>query len=137
MPGDEGVPPNLVAALAQLAAAHVDLDALLELGATADVPPPPPVDADAPAARGAEQPTAAAAQQEQQQGERGRKGGAGQPRGRVRIAVARDAAFCFYYHDNLHLLRAAGADLVPFSPLVDPLPADVAGVYLGGGYPER
>lgn len=59
------------------------------------------------------------------------------PEGRVRIAVAHDAAFCFYYHDNLTLLRQSGADIVPFSPLSDPLPHGIAGVYLGGGYPER
>jgi cobyrinic acid a,c-diamide synthase len=56
---------------------------------------------------------------------------------RKRVAVARDAAFCFYYEDNLDTLRDAGAEVVPFSPLADPeLPAKVDCVYLGGGYPE-
>ena len=55
----------------------------------------------------------------------------------VRIAVARDAAFCFMYEDNLRLLREAGAELAFFSPLCDAaLPADIQGVYLPGGYPE-
>jgi cobyrinic acid a,c-diamide synthase len=55
----------------------------------------------------------------------------------VRIGVARDAAFCFYYEDNLDLLREAGAELIFFSPLNDDqLPPALAGLYLGGGYPE-
>jgi cobyrinic acid a,c-diamide synthase len=58
-------------------------------------------------------------------------------RKRARIGIARDAAFCFYYEDNLNLLREYGAALVEFSPIADTaLPADLDGIYFGGGYPE-
>lgn len=96
--------------LADWVEAHVDLDALLGVAA------PHP-----------------ACWQTFLEGE-GKQVKAGSP---VRLAVARDAAFCFYYPDNLELLEAAGAELVFFSPLADEqLPAGIDGLYLGGGYPE-
>lgn len=55
----------------------------------------------------------------------------------VRVGVARDKAFCFFYEDSLALLRKLGAELVDFSPLEDEtLPENLQGLYLPGGYPE-
>lgn len=59
------------------------------------------------------------------------------PSSPVRIGLARDASFCFYYRDNLRRLHAEGAELVPFSPMGDSrLPTGLDGLYFGGGYPE-
>ncbi len=108
--GDEA--PLSAAALERLATevtAAIDLDRLLALAATAA---PQPVPAPSFVAVAAAAP-------------------------RVRLGVARDAAFCFYYEDNLALLAAAGAELLEFSPLTDSeLPSGLDGIYLGGGYPE-
>lgn len=94
----------------------VDLDALLELAATAP-------QLDCPDAMTKEN--------------RPRSDAAVTSENRPLIAVARDEAFCFYYRDSLDLLEELGAQLVEFSPLVDSgLPEGTSGLYLGGGYPE-
>jgi cobyrinic acid a,c-diamide synthase len=55
----------------------------------------------------------------------------------LKIAVAKDRAFSFYYRENLSLMKESGFELVYFSPLDDgSLPDGVDGLYLGGGYPE-
>ena len=96
-----------IAALANCLAKTLDMDGLLELAGTA-----PPVAERLPGVRAVTEAP-------------------------VRIAVARDSAFCFYYRENLELLESLGATLVPFSPLADAeLPGNIGGLYLGGGYPE-
>lgn len=102
--------------LGDQAAESLDLDGLLALAATApDLALPAP------------EPESALPAPDQE------VTGAGQ----LRLAIARDAAFSFYYQENLELFRELGCDLVFFSPLTDEsLPAGVAGLYLGGGYPE-
>uniref|UniRef100_UPI0040574AAC cobyrinate a,c-diamide synthase n=1 Tax=Candidatus Electronema sp. TaxID=2698783 RepID=UPI0040574AAC len=93
--------------LVSLIEQHLDLDRLIQLAGEAQVPIVPPT---APLM---------------------------EPVGTVRLGVARDEAFCFYYQDNLDLLTAAGAELVFFSPLHDKtLPENIDGLYFGGGYPE-
>ncbi|MDY5665328.1 MAG: cobyrinate a,c-diamide synthase [Blautia sp.] len=56
---------------------------------------------------------------------------------RLRIGLAKDEAFCFFYEDNFRLLRQMGAELIPFSPIHDEkLPENLDGILLYGGYPE-
>jgi cobyrinic acid a,c-diamide synthase len=55
----------------------------------------------------------------------------------IRVGVARDQAFSFYYEDNLDLVRENGGEIVEFSPLTDSaLPKNLHALYFGGGYPE-
>lgn len=55
---------------------------------------------------------------------------------KVRIGVAQDKAFSFYYSASLDVLKAFGAELIPFSPLADPQIPEVDGLLFGGGFPE-
>ena len=105
---EQPISPEALARLAATITAQVNLERLLELAAGATMPPAEDVPD-----RQESIPVQA------------------------RIGVARDRAFCFYYEDNFDLLRAAGAELVFFSPLEDRcLPEGLDGLYLGGGYPE-
>lgn len=109
--------------LGALAAECIDLDLLLELGRRAGQLPEAPCAGETTAGELPEAPRAGKTE--------------AQTAAPVRIAVAWDKAFCFYYQENLDLLRQAGAELVFFSPVEDAdLPENTGGVYLGGGYPE-
>lgn len=57
-------------------------------------------------------------------------------RKKVKIGIARDEVFTFYYQDNLEAMEANNAEMVYFSPLHDQEVPDVDGIYVGGGYPE-
>lgn len=98
--------------LAENAARYIDLDALLQIAAAAPSLRYEPVDVE-------------------------KTGCAANSVKTVKIAIAKDKAFCFYYEDSIDLLRKIGAEMIPFSPLCDEaLPEDIDGIILGGGYPE-
>jgi len=99
---------TMLAAAADVVERDVDLDALVAAAACA--PPLRVVAPDAQSARGTSTP--------------------------VRVAVARDEAFWFYDEGSFDALRDGGAELVPYAPLRDPFPANVAAAFVGGGYPE-
>lgn len=97
-----------IACLERIVSAHVDVDRLLELTADRQFPP---LSLAVAAPRKPARPT-------------------------VRIGIARDEAFGFYYPDDLEALEAAGAELVPFDTLRDARLPEVDGLFIGGGFPE-
>jgi cobyrinic acid a,c-diamide synthase len=107
MPANEAAEAErTIAAIANEVALQVDIDRLLEITAIAE-----PLAAPTPCTRVSSPP-------------------------RIRVAIARDAAFGFYYTDDLDALVAAGAELIPFDTLKDSrLPACDA-LFIGGGFPE-
>ncbi len=107
MPANEtAVAEARIAAIARTVSGQVDIDRLLQVTAT-DQPLRP---------RSAPQPVAAGPI--------------------IRLGIARDAAFGFYYADDLDALRQAGAELVPFSPIADAQLPEVDALFIGGGFPE-
>jgi cobyrinic acid a,c-diamide synthase len=106
--GESLLPDSMLSLLGELAESHIDLDQLLACAASI------PASTD-------------------DRTERAR----GKSAGSIRLGVARDKAFCFYYEDNLDALREAGAEIVEFSALEDSfLPTALDALYFGGGYPE-
>jgi cobyrinic acid a,c-diamide synthase len=105
---EDCISDSMLSMLAQLGESTVDLDRLIECAA----PIPPGEEASHP-------------------------GPISRARSSIRLGVARDLAFSFYYEDNFDALRRAGAQIVDFSPLADScLPEPIDGLYFGGGYPE-
>ena len=101
---------RIIGELGEAVAKHVDLDVIIRIAGRAELVPLVPKKVFA-----------------------GKRGNGGP----VKIGVAYDEAFNFYYPENLELLEEQGAEVVPFSPLEDAyVPAGVAGLYLGGGFPE-
>ncbi len=104
---ESGAAEQIIARIAAAVGSSVDLGALREIAATAEALPQVSRPARAPS-RGLD----------------------------VRIGIARDAAFGFYYASDLEAFREAGAELVPFDTLRDPYLPPVEGLFIGGGFPE-
>ncbi|HEU0167206.1 MAG TPA: cobyrinate a,c-diamide synthase, partial [Chloroflexota bacterium] len=133
--GEQGLSRETLARLAHLAATHLDLDRLLEIAREAPAMPPVILSAakDLAGMDGGQDPSPLRRLRMTED----RSFAALERTGAPIIAIAQDEAFGFYYQDNLELLQACGAELVPFSPLRDDaLPAGAGALYIGGGFPE-
>jgi len=141
---DQGqLPEALLDAFANALESHLPLETLFsELHATTGIPtgsPRPEEKRRKAAGIPAEIPAGHPSQRTSLRELKGRVGIAGLVSAppRLKIGVARDAAFHFYYHDLFDALAAAGCETLFFSPLTDRrLPEGISGLYIGGGYPE-
>jgi len=146
---ERALPDGFLGRLVETIEAHLDVDAILRIArsAVSDQHPEPGTLHSAPGGRDTPAPGSARHQSgispERPAAPRTQRSGLSAlfpPKPiatRAAIAVARDEAFNFYYQDNLDLLEAHGARLLPFSPLRDPsVPPEADALYLGGGFPE-
>lgn len=110
---EESGASSIIAAIAEVVSKHVDLDRVFAIAGSS----PPLSSSCCPPDRSSASP--------------------GRPSSsKVRIGIASDQAFTFYYPENLEALQNAGAELVPFSPIADPHLPSVSGLFIGGGFPE-
>ncbi|MFA5809397.1 MAG: cobyrinate a,c-diamide synthase [Thermoleophilia bacterium] len=121
--GERNMDGEVLARIIDHVGENVDLDALLSLAAAEDT------------AAGSSASTRSGSEDQPGPGD-AEDSSRSMKKPRVRIAVARDEAFSFYYVDSLEALETAGAELLYFSPLNDGQLPDCDGLYLGGGFPE-
>ena len=109
IPANEaGAADDMIARLADAVSAGVDLDRIIDVAGAACLPA----------------------------GKTGQIASPQQQTADVRIAIARDAAFGFYYQDDLEAFAEAGAELAPFDALSDAQLPEADGLFIGGGFPE-
>ncbi len=125
-PGETRALDQKIARIVDVVGRGLDLDRLVAIARAAPLPAPP--SPPLPESPSAPLPAAAAGSDATQS-----PASAGRP---VRIAIARDTAFGFYYPDDLEAFEAAGAALIPFNACTDPALPECDGLFIGGGFPE-